>query len=297
MRLKLEGIYPAMLTPFTKNGVHVDYDRAAALATRLADQGVHGLFVAGTTGEGPLMTLDERKRLLEVVIEAVGKRINVLAHTGCFDTASTIALSRHAAEAGAVLAGVIAPGFFGYDDAALKQHYKAVAKAVEGFPVFLYNLPSCAKNALSPDLVIELAEQVDNIAGIKDSSEDMTVLSRILAGAPKDFTIINGVDAYSYQAYLAGAKGSVTSTANVFPELFLKIFANVRKGNLKRAWQVQTRLTQTCSVFRYGAMAGLYKEALRLRGFDPGYVRSPQREASSPEKRALARELGALGLV
>ena len=100
------GVIPALLTPFTKGGKHVDYEKGAGLAGFLADKGVHGLFVAGTTGEGMLMTLDERKRLLETVVKAVGKRVDVIAHTGCLDTASTIELTCHAAQAGARAAGI-----------------------------------------------------------------------------------------------------------------------------------------------------------------------------------------------
>ena len=292
MRFRLEGVFPAMVTPFTKNGEQVDYDRAAALATRLAGQGVQGLFVAGTTGEGPLMTLSERKQLLETVVAAVGKRVKVLAHAGCFDTASTVELAKHARDSGAAAVGVVAPGFYGYDDVALKKHYTVVARAVKGFPVMLYNLPSCAKNVLHPSLVLDLARTVDNIVGLKDSAGNMAALGDVLAGAPKGFNVINGVDEYTYQAYLSGASGSVSSTANVFPELFLSIRENVEKGRLKKAWDAQVTLSAACAGFQYGARVAFYKEALRIRGFDPGYVRPPQREPTASESKRLAEALG-----
>ena len=126
------GVIPALLTPFTKSGKQVDHEKAAGLARFLADKGVHGLFVAGTTGEGMLMTLEERKQLLETVIKAVGDRVDVIAHTGCLDTASTINLTCHAAQAGAKAAGVVAPGFYGYDNMSLALHYRAVAQAAKG---------------------------------------------------------------------------------------------------------------------------------------------------------------------
>ncbi|MCP4644400.1 MAG: dihydrodipicolinate synthase family protein [bacterium] len=297
MRFKLQGVLPALLTPFTKGGVSVDLDCAAALATRLADQGVHGLFVAGTTGEGLLLTLDERKRLLETVIAAVGKRVAVIAHTGCLDTASTIELTQHAAKADAKAAGVITPGFYSYDDDALKRHYVTVAKSVPKLPIFLYNLPGCAKNVLSSSLIVSLAEKVDNICGLKDSSGNMTALGEVLGDAPAGFNVINGVDSYVYQALLSGANGSVASTANVFPELFLGIYNNVRKGNLKKAWKFQAVLSRVCGVFQYGAMVARFKEALRMKGFDPGYVRAPQRELTAGEKKSLAKQLDALDLL
>ncbi|MBX7259253.1 MAG: dihydrodipicolinate synthase family protein [Candidatus Hydrogenedentes bacterium] len=297
MKFQINGVIPAILTPFTKGGKSVDYDRVKALAARLAGQGVHGLFVCGTTGEGPLMTLDERKLTLQAVVQEVGKRVTVVAHTGCFDTASTIELTRHARDIGAKAAGIVAPGFFGYDDAALLAHYRAIAAAVKDFPILLYNIPGCAKNELTPPVVLELARTVDNIVGIKDSSGSMPNLNRVLADKPADFTVINGVDEYAMQAQIAGAAGFVASTANVLPEVFLGIYNSVKKGDLKKAWETQKKLGRACAAFCYGRMVARYKEGLRLRGFDAGYVRSPQRELTKQEKSELAKALNAAGLI
>ncbi len=297
MKFKLEGIIPAILTPFTKGGEQVDYEKACALATRLADQGVAGVFVAGTTGEGFLMTVEERKKLLEELIAAAGKRIKIIAQTGHFDTATVIELSQHAMEAGAAAAGVVAPGFYGYDDASLRLHYKLVAKAVKDFPILLYNLPGCAKNLLTAELIVELAEGVDNIVGIKDSSGMMALFSRVLGDRPKEFVCINGADEYSFQAYAAGADGSVSSTANVFPDVFLGIFNNMKKGDTKKAWKYQVMLNRLCGVFQYGKMVAYYKEGMRLRGFDAGYVRAPQRELTAAERKAFTKKLEGMGVL
>ncbi|MDX9975819.1 MAG: dihydrodipicolinate synthase family protein [FCB group bacterium] len=291
MQFYLEGVIPALLTPFTEGGKSVDYDKARALASRLADQGVYGIFPCGTTGEGMLMTVDERKRLIEELVPEVGKRIKVVAHTGAFDTATTIELTRHAMESGAAAAGVVTPGFYTLDRACLKAHYKAVAEAVPGFPVLLYNIPGCAKNVLAPDLTCELAHECDNVVGMKDSGGSIQALSAVLAGAPKGFNVINGVDEYTYQALLTGANGSVSSTANVVPELFLDIFHNVRNSKLQAALAAQVKLSMACGLFRYGAMVAYYKEGLRLRGFDAGFVRSPQRELTQEEKTAFAKDI------
>ena len=291
------GVIPALLTPFTKGGKSVDFEKAAGLAGFLADKGVNGLFVAGTTGEGMLMTLDELKRLLETVIKAVGTRVDVIAHTGCMDTASTIELTCHAAQAGAKAAGVVAPWFFGYDNLALEMHYRAVAGAVKGFPIMFYNLPACARNALSAAFMVDLAGKVENIQGVKDSSGDFVHMGEILSHAPKGFVVINGVDNYSYQALVTGAHGCVASAANVVPELFLAIIKSVKKGDLAGAWKHQQKLSAAAKLLRYGAMVAYYKEGVRLRGFDAGYVRMPQRELSAKEKRDFAQAMQAAGLI
>ena len=297
MAFKLTGLIPAMLTPFKRGGDTVDYDRAGELALHLAKKGVQGLFVAGTTGEGMLMSIDERKQLLEVVVDAVGKRINVVAQTGCLDTPGTIELTRHAAKAGAVAAGVVTPAFYRYDEAALTAHFKKVAGAVAGFPIMLYDIPGTTKNPLGPNLILKLAKNVKNIVGVKDSGGRMQKLNEILAGAPKGFVVINGVDEYTFQARIAGAHGSVTSVANVVPELFLAINKHVDAGRVEKAWKVQKELSGACRLFRYGAMVAIFKEAMRLRGFDPGYVRAPQRELTKAEVRELAKDMKAAGLI
>jgi len=294
MKFHIEGLVPALLTPFTKRG-DIDYDSACALAERLAGQGVAGVYPCGTTGEGLLMSMDERKKLAQELVGAVGKRIKVIVHTGCLDTASTIELTRHAMEIGAAAAGIVTPGFYTYDDASLARHFKAIAAAVKGFPIFVYNIPGCAKNVLSPELTVGLANQVDNIIGLKDSGGSIPDLVRVLDGTPKGFAVLNGVDEYTFQAMLTGANGSVTSTGNVAPELFLNVYKALKKGDLKKARAHQAKLSNACDLFQYGRMVALYKEGLRLRGFDAGYVRPPQRELTRAEKNAFAKKFEAAG--
>ncbi|MEX2015065.1 MAG: dihydrodipicolinate synthase family protein [Candidatus Hydrogenedentales bacterium] len=288
--LKLPGIMPAMVTPFTKGGKSVDYEKACAVAEDLVKRGAHGLYVAGTTGEGMLMTTEERKKLLEEVVRCVGKKCNVVAQTGCIDTATTIDLSRHAFEAGAKAVGVVAPYFYGYDEEALKGHYRAIARAAGG-PVLLYDIPSCTGNELSVDLIVELVESEENIIGMKESHRDIIKFNQLAMRLPKHFNLINGCDEYSYQAYLSGGTGSVSGTANVVLELILGVYENVQKKDLKKAAEFQGRLNQACAVLAYGRLIARFKEGARLRGVDAGYVRPPQRELSAKEKRDFAAAL------
>lgn len=297
MKVNLDGISPAIVTPFTKGGAHVDYDKACALAEYFVKIGVHGIYVNGTTGEGLLQRPDERKKLLEELIAAVGKKINVFVQTGCLDTRGTIDLTTHAREAGAKAAGILTPSFYGYDERALVAHYRAVAKSVGGFPVLLYDIPKCTINALSPELVIRLVNDIENIVGLKESNNNMVNFSRLAAGLPKGSVLINGADEYTYQAYVTGATGSVSAMANFVPELFLGIYNNVKKGNLKKAWSFQLKLHEAARLLQYGRMIAFHKEALRLRGIDAGYVRPPQRELTGSEKKALAKSLEAAGAI
>ncbi len=297
MKFKLEGILPAILTPFKKGGTEIDFDKAAAWAETLAKKGVHGIFMAGSSGEGLLMSAEERKQLACVYMDAVGRQIKVVVQTGCLDVPQTIDLTRHAHEIGAHAAAIYAPGFYRYDDESLYGHFAHVAKAVPEMPQMLYNIPRYTGNTMSPALIHRLANDFDCIVGMKDSSGDIGHLTKVIAGAPKGFVVINGADEFSYQAYLTGAAGSVALTANVTPELFLSIYDDVKKGKLDRALATQHKLNAVCTALGGGAMISTYKEAVRLLGHETGFVRPPQREMTAIEKRDLRSRLKAIKLI
>ncbi len=297
MKFKLGGILPAILTPFKRGGNEIDFDKAAAWAEELARAGVHGIFMAGSSGEGLLMSIEERKQLACVLMDAVGRQIKVVVQTGCLDVPRTIDLTRHALEIGAHAASVYTPGFYRYDDDALYGHFALVAKAVPEMPLLLYNIPRYTGNSLSPQVIFRLANNFKSIVGMKDSSGDIGHLSRVIAGAPKGFIVINGADEFCYQAYLTGAAGSVALTANVVPGLFLSIYEDVKKGKLDRALSTQQRLNDIIEVLGGGAKISTYKEAVRLLGHDTGHVRPPQRELRADEKRALRLAMKRIGLL
>lgn len=297
MKFKLEGILPAILTPFKKGGTEIDFDKAAAWAEALVKKGVHGIFMAGSSGEGLLMSAEERKQLACVYMDAVGKDIKVVVQTGCLDVPQTIDLTRHALEIGAHAVAVYAPGFYRYDDEALYGHFAHVAKAVPEMPLMLYNIPRYTGNSMSAELIARLAGDFDSVVGMKDSSGDMGHVTRVVSLTPKDFVVINGADEFSYQAYLTGASGSVSLTANVVPGPFISIFEDVKKGKLDRALATQHRVNEVAATLGGGAMISVYKEAVRLQGHDVGYVRPPQRELSASEKRDLRAKLKSIKLI
>ena len=297
MRFKVEGIISAMVTPFTRNGEFVDFDKVGPIASFLERKGAAGLFPCGTTGEGHLCTTDERKQILEEVLVAVSRKTRVIAHTGAMDTATTIELTQHARDAGAYAAAVVTPCFYGYDDHALYKFHSDIAKAADGFPILLYNIPSCAKNELKADLIRKLAESHENIVGIKDSSGSMPLLTRLFGQAQNGFAVINGSDEQGYQALVAGGKAVVSGSSNAYIDLYVDVYNNVKKGNLKKAWQAQLRLEKACRVFTYGGGLAALKEIMKHRTVDGGHVRPPQRELNNDEKKRILNALQEQNLI
>lgn len=297
LKIKIRGIVAAMVTPFTKGGEYVDFDKIGPLADQLLRWGAHGLFPCGTTSEGLLMSPDERRETVEELIRCVDRKTPVIPHTGALDTATTIELTRHARDCGAKAAAIVAPGYYLYDDAALLQYFKSIARAVDGFPILLYNIPACARNVLSPELILRLAESEENIVGVKDSAGLMSALTRLIGHAPDGFHVICGTDDFGFQALVAGCPAVVSGLSNVVCDIYSAVYENVQKGNLKKAWKEQIRLERAARIFKYGQNVAAFKEGLRLRGLDVGYVRPPQRELNAGEKRKLEQDLKELGVL
>jgi len=296
MALKVGGVITAMLTPFTRGGRTVDYDKIGPLAHSLLKRGSSGLFVCGSTGEGQLLNVNERKALLEEVIAAVGKKATVIAHTGAMDTLTAQALTDHAAAVGAHAAAAVAPSFYRYDEAALVAHYRAICKAASGFPILLYNIPHFVGYPLLPHMAVRIAESVEGIAGIKDSAGDLSLLTHLVNIAPKGFVVINGCDNYGYQAFATGVDAAVSGTANVTIETYAAVARHVSNNEHKKALAQQLKLEAACRVMKYGGLFATYKESMRMLGLaDPGYVRPPQRELTAVEKRALRKRWQDLG--
>lgn len=289
------GVIPAVLTPFDAQG-EVSAPRLHAYVQWLISHGVHGLFPCGTNGEGPSMTLAQRRLVLETVLSAAAGRVPVVPMTGCISTAESIALTRHAREAGAAGAAVVTPWYFPLDDAALFAHFAAVAEAVPGFDLYLYNIPGNAKNAITPDLAARLVAAYPQFQGVKDSSKSFETLQAFIAALPGR-TVIVGTDAMLCDALQVGAAGVVSAVANVFPEAMVAIYDAWQTGNLEAARQGQVRANDLRDALKIGPYIHPYKLALRLRGIDLGGMRPPLRHCTAEEAQRSQAALAALGVL
>jgi len=294
---EFRGIIPALLTLFTRNGAKVNLEATGELADWLIGKGADGLFIAGTTGEGPLMSMQERKTFAEFMVERVGGRIPLIVHTGCASAPDTIELTEHARHIGADAAGVVAPYFYDLDERALRQYYARIARTTPDFPLLLYNIPALTKNELTPKLVESLVRRHENIVGIKDSSGSLERLIEYLRIPREDFAVICGMDYMVLDALQLGAHGNVSSTANVVPHFFAKIHENFRKGNVRAANRWQHRIVELGKLLWTSNYIPVMKEMLRLLDLPTGGSRSPQRMLTKGESRALERGLRALNII
>ncbi|PRX21796.1 4-hydroxy-tetrahydrodipicolinate synthase [Orenia metallireducens] len=294
MDFEIKGIIPAMVTPMDKEG---NLNKAALrkLTNHLIDGGVHGLFPVGSTGEYYGLTLDQKREALEIVIEEANGRLPIYAATGMITTKETIQVTQMAEDAGADAVSVLTPMFIRPSENELYNHYKAVAESVD-IPVLLYNNPARTGVNVSADLMEKLS-QIDNIAGIKDTSGNMTLTGEFIRRTPDDFTVLAGSDTLILSTLVYGGKGAISSTSNIAPELIVRIYEEYIQGNIEEARKAQFELAPLRLAFSLGTFPVIMKEGLKLMGIDAGDTLSPVESIGEEERAKLKGILDNLGLI
>ncbi len=269
----LGTILTAIVTPFDADGA-LDLDGAAALARWLADHGSDGLVVAGTTGEGSTLTDEEKLNLWRAVAEAV--TVPVIANTGSNDTAHSVHLTGLAAQCGAAGVLAVTPYYNRPSQSGIEAHFRAVAAATD-LPVLLYDIPVRSGRKISHDVMVRLALDVPNIAGVKDAAADVASTARVLAAVPDRFEVYSGNDDHTLALVAMGAVGVVgVATHWCGPEM-AELIAAVGKGDLAHAREVNDRLLESY-LFETGDAAPNpipAKAMLRTLGLAVGECRLP----------------------
>ncbi len=232
------AVVTAMVTPFHGEG-GLDLEGAVALARWLADHGSDGLVVAGTTGEGPVLSDDEKLDLWRAVVEAV--TIPVVAGTGSNDTAHSVELTRRAAQTGVAGALVVTPYYNRPPQAGIEAHFRAVAQASD-LPVLIYDIPVRTGRKVGHDVLVRLAREVPQVVGVKDAAGDVAGTARLLADAPEDFEVYSGDDSLTLPLLAVGAVGVVGVATHWAAPQFAEMIASFAKGDVVRARAVNAQL-------------------------------------------------------
>jgi 4-hydroxy-tetrahydrodipicolinate synthase len=292
-----KGVIAAIVTPLKDGGEKIDPQAMHSYCDFILQKGVQGLFVGGTTGEGPLLSLDERKLIAETVVNQVKGKARVIIQTGCITTDETIKLTQHSRSIGADAAAVLLPYYYNLDEEALLRHFVKIADVVPGFPLFIYNIPQCTCNNLSPRLLEKLLEEVETIGGIKTSNPDIFQIQEYVRLARDRCSVFVGCDGLILTGLAAGAKGIVSGNASCFPEPFVEIYQAFKRGNLEKTRECQIFIDKLQSILGDGLYIASFKKALGFRGVEVGNVRAPNRELSKEETDELRESLKKLGLI
>ena len=215
-------------------------------------------------------------------------RVPVIVHAGAHGTAQAIRLARAAREAGAAAASLISPPFYPLDPEALLAHFAAVARAVPGFPVFLYNLPEYAGNDITPGLLLRVARQADNVIGLKYSGDSLERFAEYRRVMGPDFSLFSGNDSLALAALGEGADGLVSGNASARPELLVTLFSLFREGRRDEAAAKQAELDRFIAGREGASELSFFKALLALRGVPVGEVRPPLARLGAEGRAALA---------
>jgi 4-hydroxy-tetrahydrodipicolinate synthase len=289
----ISGIIPAMVTPM-KADESIDEGGLEELIEYLVSAGVDGLFAVGTAGEFWALNPDEKERVFIRAVRSVAGRVPVYAGTTANTTAEAVDLACRAQGAGVDCLSVLTPSFIAPDDGQLYAYYRAIATAVE-VPVLLYSNPDRTGNKLSVDLVVRLAEEVENIVGIKDSAGDMAQTAEYLRRTPDGFRVLMGRDTLIYAGLVHGAAGAIAASANIAPELSVGIFENFAWGDMEKALEYQNRLAPLRQAFGLGTFPAVLKAGVELLGLQAGPPRAPVGPLNAKQREALRRVLVQIG--
>jgi len=279
LNLPLRGIIPALVTPFTAEG-NPDQEALREIVDFQLKQSVNGFFVCGTTGFGPAMATDERKKVAETVIHETRGRVPVIVQVGSVDPHASIELATHAQEAGADAVASLTPFYYKPGDDAIIEYYTHLAQSIT-LPLFIYNIPRNTGNNVDANLLVKLSK-IQNVVGVKDSSQDFTQLIDYLTALPRSFNIIVGTDSFLYSALHAGAHGGVSAVANAFPETMIEMYQAYVRKDMERGAELQRQVHAIRSAVSSPPIAPIL-EVLRLRGLRSGHVRPPLRSMTPNE--------------
>ncbi|HEX8002968.1 MAG TPA: 4-hydroxy-tetrahydrodipicolinate synthase [Mycobacteriales bacterium] len=284
-------VLTAMVTPFTRDGA-LDADGAAALATRLVDDGNDGLVLNGTTGESPTTTDEEKERVVRAVVEAVGDRAHVVAGVGTNDTAHTCELARQAEKAGAHGLLVVTPYYSKPPQEGLRRHFETVADAT-ALPCMLYDIPARTAAPIATETLLRLAEH-ERIVAVKDAKDDLGAASEVLART--DLAFYSGTDMLNLPLLSVGASGFVSVVGHLLAGRLKALADAYFAGDVAGARQIHRELVPAYVGFFRTQGVITTKAALGALGLPGGPVRPPLCDLDETQLATLRSDLAEVGI-
>lgn len=234
-----KGSIVAIVTPF-KNG-KVDEEKLRELIEFQIKNGSSGIVPCGTTGESATLSFEEHDHVIEVTIDQVKKRVQVIAGTGSNSTEEAVMLTRHAAKAGADASLQVSPYYNRPTQNGLYEHFKTIANSVD-IPIMLYNIASRTGVNIEPETIARMAKDCKNIIAVKEASGNLDQMSRIKQLCPPDFELLAGDDSLTLPILSIGGVGIVSVVANIVPQDVADLVSAFQKGDLKKARQLHFKL-------------------------------------------------------
>lgn len=292
---KLPRLMTAMVTPL-KDDLSIDFDGAQKLAQQLIDDGNEGLVIAGTTGESPNLSMQEKVDLYKAVKEAIGSRATIIAGTGSNSTRDSVSLTEAAAKTGVDGVMLVAPYYNKPSQEGLYQHFKSIA-AVTDLPVIVYNVPGRTSVNVLPDTVARLAADVPNIIAVKEACGNMDQVSALKNAVPESFYIYSGDDSLTLPMLAVGCYGIISVVAHIAAREMRTMIEAYLQGDINTAAKIHLKLFPLIKAMFMTTNPVPVKKALALLGRPSGKLRLPLVEATVAETQAIAEAMRKAGLL
>ena len=293
---QINGVIPPLTTPFTREG-DIYEDGLRKLLDFQIEKGSHGVFLCGTYGSGPLMSVTERKKVVEIAVDQNKNRITTIVQVGTPSTKDVVELAKHAEKCGVDAIGCVPPFYYQHDAQSVLEHFKQLVKAVE-IPVYVYNNPKTSGFTVTPQILAKMADI--GVKGIKDSSFSLIEFSHFLIELRdrKDFTFIIGTEALAMPALLLGAKAVISGIANSFPEIVVDLYNATIKRDIEKAAKLQLKVNEARKILHIpkSTNAACYA-ILNERGIDVGIPRPPVLPVPTEEVELMKKEFMRIGLL
>jgi 4-hydroxy-tetrahydrodipicolinate synthase len=287
-------ILTAMVTPMKENG-EVNYEEAGKLACHLVETGSEGVVVSGTTGESPVLTVEEKCQLFKVVREAVTGKAAVIAVTGSYNTADSIELTKQAEKIGCDGIMLVTPYYNKPSQEGLYRHFKAVASQT-GLPVILYNVPGRTALNMLPETVARLAA-IENIIAVKEASGSLDQVAEIKRMTPGDFLVYSGDDSMTLPILSVGGYGVISVASHLAGKMIQEMVTSFVTGKVKTARELHLKLFPLYKVLFITTNPVPVKAAVEFIGIKAGAPRLPLVRATEQEVNAIKQVMGELGLL
>ena len=278
----IKGVIPALITVFDKNE-KIDIQGTKDTLNYLIDQGIDGVYVVGSTGEGFTMDKEERKQYIKLVVEVVAKRIPVIIHVGMIGTKNSIDLAKYSEEVGADAISSVPPFYWKFTEDQVFNYYKEISEAT-ALPMIVYNVPMAGLMAV--DFITRLGS-IDNVKGVKFTALSHHDIVLIKDALGQDFIVYSGADEMSLSGIMNGADGIIGSFFNMIPELFINIYNCAKNEEYNKALAYQkTAIRIITLALKYDYYA-VIKLGLEWLGVNAGYTRRPFTKYSKEEELAI----------
>lgn len=283
---------PALLTPLKKDG-SVNQSMLVDLADYFIELGFSGLYLCGSTGEGLLLSEDERKTVAATIVEAVKGRVTVIVHVGHTSSRVAESLAKHARECGADAIASIPPFYYSYSKEEISSYYRGLKEA-SGLPLYFYDIPAAVKTSLDIELASELFS-AGIIQGMKYTNHDVLTLNGIMDACQGKLNVLSGPDDKLLPYLALGVDGGIGTTYNCMPKLMLALYSSWQDGDLERAKNLQFQANRIILVMaNYGIIPAL-KAIMRMQGKDCGDPRKPFLPLNEDQINNLKHDLDNIG--